>query len=268
MSGIVSQMIDDRLQKGEEVILMSEQNFASNGEYPIIAPCPVDAVTLTPLDDKPATPCLVPGNLNPIIKIPVLLAENTLQIVVEANIPLNPPASEIKRVFKDAFITQCKLVPVRFGPETCNGTVRTITKAKLFVEGFIRKDIEYATSNCNGVIRDRIATVPFSGFTELKADDFFVFPIIGASSESRSRYISPKNGHTPRLDKFFFENNVYYNEQPYCELVSAEFFELDFSPCPAGVGESFSTLREKIVMDLTLKVLQVRQVRVNALGGG
>ncbi|MFJ5769614.1 CsxC family protein [Psychrobacillus sp. NPDC093180] len=247
---------------------MSEQNIMSSGECPIVNPCPVDAVTLTPLSDEVATPCLVPSNVNPIIKIPVVLAETTLQIVVEANIPLNPPASEIKRVFKDVFLTQCKLIPVRFGTDGCDGNIRTVTRAKLFVEGYIRKDIEYATSNCNGVIRDRIATVPFSGFAELTPGEFFVFPIIGSSSESRSRYINPKNGHTPRLDKFFFENNVYYNEQPYCELVSADFFELDFSPCPANVGESFSVLREKIVVDLTLKVLQVRQVRVDALGLG
>nr|WP_144511402.1 Uracil permease [Bacillus sp. FJAT-22090] len=231
----------------------------------MIAPCPVEAVTLTPLTDDPATPCLVPSSVNPIIKIPVVLAERTLQIVVESNIPLNPPASEIKRVFKDAFLTQCKLVPVRFGTEICDG-VRTVTRAKLFVEGFIRKDIEYSTSNCNGVIRDRIATVPFSGFAELREGDFFVFPTLGYSFENRSRFINPKNGDTPRLDKYFFENNVYYNEQPYCELISADFFELDFSPCPTEAGASFSTLREKIVLDLTLKVLQVRQVRVDSLG--
>ncbi|SES33145.1 CsxC family protein [Psychrobacillus sp. OK032] len=239
---------------------MSEQN-----DHRIVAPCPVEAVTLTPLADEAARPCLVPANINPILKVPVVLAETTLQIVVEANIPLNPPASEIKRVFKDVFIKQCKLVPVRFGPEKCNGTVREVTRAKLFVEGFIRKDIEYATTNCNGFIRDRIATVPFSGFAELSAEDFLVFPVLGDSSESRSRFINPKNNDEPRLDKFFFENHVFYNEQPYCELISADFFELDFSPCPTDVGESFSNLREKIVLDLTLKVLQVRQVRVDSL---
>ncbi len=60
----------------------------------------------------------------------------------------------------------------------------------------------------------------------------------------------------------FFGNTVFYNEQPYCELVSAQFFELDFSPCPTELNEPFDTLREKIVLDLTLKVLQVQQVRV------
>lgn len=55
-----------------------------------------------------------------------------------------------------------------------------------------------------------------------------------------------------------------YNEQPYDELVAANFFELDFSPHSKYHDGSFNTLREKIVLDLTLKVLQVQQIQVNA----
>jgi hypothetical protein len=251
--------------------MMSEQNLTTSVGSGIINTCPVEATTLIPLSEEPAEPCVVHKGLRPIIKVPAVLAETTLQIVVEANIPLNPPASEIKRVHKDAFITQCKLIPVKFsGFESCQG-VRTVTRAKLFVEGFIRKDIEYATTNCSGFIRDRIANVPFSGFAELSGSiheggDFILFPILSGSTESKSRFINPQNGDIPRLDKYFFENSVNYNEQPYCELISANFFELDFSPSPVKAGESFSTLGEKIVVDLTLKVLQVRQVRVHSLG--
>ena len=225
----------------------------------------VEATSLIPLNDTPAYPCLLPTGHH-IIKVPTVLAETTLQIVVEANIPFYPAAGEIKRVFKDVFLTQCKLVPVKFDyKEPCPG-FRTVTRGKLFVEGFIRKDIEYATADCNGVIHDRIATIPFSGFADLKEKDFLTYPILGESSESRSRFINPNNSDIPRLDKFFFENNVIYNEQPYCELVSAKFFELDFSPTPVEVGETFNTLHEKIVMDVTLKVLQTRQVKVKSHG--
>ena len=48
------------------------------------------------------------------IKVPVVLAERTIQIVVESDIPLNPAATEIKRVKKHVFLDQVKLVPVRF----------------------------------------------------------------------------------------------------------------------------------------------------------
>ena len=56
-----------------------------------------------------------------------------------------------------------------------------------------------------------------------------------------------------RLDKYFFQNLVKYNEQPYGELVAANFFELDFSPKGVNHYGTFDTLREKIVLDLTFK---------------
>ena len=65
-----------------------------------------------------------------------------------------------------------------------------------------------------------------------------------------------------RLDKYFFQNLVKYNEQPYGELVAANFFELDFSPKGVNHYGTFDTLREKIVLDLTVKVLQVQQRNV------
>lgn len=237
--------------------------------------CKVKAETQIPFSDTEATPLLT---RNPIVKIPVVLAERTLQIVVEAQIPLCPPAVEIKRVLKDVFLQQCKLVPVEYEPINETGFLR-VTRAKLFVEGFIRKNIEYAAKDCNGVIHDKIAKVPFSGFADLTEDDFLSFPIIAFSSESKARFINPRNTDVPRLDKFFFENNVFYNEQPFCELISAEFYELDFSPCDNDHGwnhgdscekkshdKSFDKIREKIVLDLTLKVLQTQQVRVGSGG--
>ncbi|PFA49564.1 hypothetical protein CN391_20925 [Bacillus anthracis] len=228
-------------------------------QCPINVPCQVVGQTQTPLSDEAAAPILTPGA--PIVKIPVVLAERTIQIVVESDVPLAPAASEIKRVLKNVFLTQCKLVPVAFTPVP--GTnYRRVTRAKLFVQGYIRKNIEYAGSGCNSVLFDRIVNVPFSGFADLTETDFLSLAIVAASSDTTSHFINPNNGDLPRLDKYFFENTVFYNEQPYCELVSAQFFELDFSPCPTELNESFETLREKIVLDLTVKVLQVQQVRV------
>ncbi|MFJ8529566.1 CsxC family protein [Bacillus sp. NPDC094106] len=231
-------------------------------QCPINVPCQVEGQTQTPLSDVAAAPIVTP---NALIKVPVVLAERTLQIVVESTIPLNPPAVEIKRVLKNVFLTQCKLVPVAFTP-VAGTSYRRVTRAKLFVQGFIRKNIEYASDKCNGNLIDRIANVNFSGFADLADGDFLTQPIIAASSDTTSHFINPKNGDLPRLDKYFFENSVFYNEQPFCELISAKFFELDFSPCPTNLNEPFDTLREKIVLDLTLKVLQVQQVRTREVG--
>ena len=94
--------------------------------------CKVKSETQTPFSDTPAAPILTN---NPIVKIPVVLAERTLQIVVEANIPLCPPAVEIKRVLKDVFLQQCKLVPVEYEPIDETGYL-TSNKSKIVCRRF------------------------------------------------------------------------------------------------------------------------------------
>ncbi|EJR13790.1 hypothetical protein IIA_05382 [Bacillus cereus VD014] len=68
-------------------------------QCPIHVPCQAVGQTQTPFSDAPATPITTPGT--PIVKIPVVLAERTTQIVVESDVPLDPPAVEIKRVLKN-----------------------------------------------------------------------------------------------------------------------------------------------------------------------
>src|SRR5699024_1493719 len=224
--------------------------------------CDVEGRTEVAFTDKevePVTPCS-----NPVIKVPVLLAETELQIVVESNVPIDPPASENKHVEKDVVIKQCKVVPVESKKKPVKHShLFRAKRAKLFVEGYIRKNIQYATDACNGTIRDRIANVSFSGFADLNKEDFLCYPVFATSSNSKSRFIDSDKNSVPRFDKYLFNNTVFYNEQPFCELVGAKFAELDFSPKPTKVDETFNKVREKIVLDLTLKVLQKQQVQIN-----
>ncbi|MGN7479705.1 CsxC family protein [Solibacillus silvestris] len=210
-----------------------------------------------PVSDAPVT--LVPTTQTAFFKIPVVLAERTLQIVVESDISLYPPATEIKRVKKHVFLDQVKLVPVAFTRIPGTDYFR-VTRAKLFVSGHIRKNIEYASAEYNAPLQDRIANVRFTGFAELAGTDFFSAPIIGISENAEANFLNEKTQMDARLDKYFFQNLVKYNEQPYGELVAANFYELDFSPHSTYHDGSFHTLREKIVLDLTLKVLQVQQI--------
>ena len=223
--------------------------------------CEVQANQQVPLADE-NTPVITqaPAVIRR-LKVPVVLAERTIQIVVESDIPLCPPATEIKRVKKHVFLDQVKLVPVRFS-RIDNTDFFRVTRAKLFVAGHIRKNIEYASRDCNGALQDRIANVPFSGFAELTAGEFLANPIIGISETAEANFLNEKTQMDARLDKFFFQNLVKYNEQPFGELVAANFFELDFSPKGVNHYGTFDTLREKIVLDLTVKVLQVQQVNV------
>ncbi|MGE7921419.1 CsxC family protein [Viridibacillus sp. NPDC093762] len=224
--------------------------------------CPVPSTQQIPVADHSIPLCETP-NQHPTFKVPVVLAERSLQIVVEANIPLDPKATEIKRVTKNAFLKQVKLIPVRFD-QIDDTDFFEVKKAKLFVSGFIRKNIEYSSHDCQGVLHDRIVEVPFSGFAELDSGDFLTRPIIGISDSEKAYFLNDTNGEVPRLDKYFFQNSVKYNEQPYGELLGANFYEIDFSPVTVEPEGEFSPLREKIVMDIFLKVLQVQQFKVHA----
>ncbi|WNN74907.1 Uracil permease [Lysinibacillus capsici] len=229
-----------------------------------IQPCPVTSTEQIPLTNE-ITPLVTTPLTTPTIKIPVVLAEPTLQIVVESDITLSPAATEIKRVKKNVFLNQVKLVPVSFA-RIANTDFFRVTRAKLFVAGHIRKNIEYASSACNGALQDRIADVPFSGFTDLIFPQTAggATPILGISEFAEANFLNERTQMDARLDKAFFQNLVKYNEQPFGELVAANFFELDFSPIMAAPEEAFSTLREKIVLELTVKVLQVQQIRLGA----
>ncbi|MEB2279258.1 Uracil permease [Lysinibacillus xylanilyticus] len=229
-----------------------------------VEPCPVTSTEQIPLTTE-VTPVVATPLVTPTIKIPVVLAEPTLQIVVESDITLTPAATEIKRVKKNVFLNQVKLVPVAFARI---GTTDffAVTRAKLFVAGHIRKNIEYATAACNGALQDRIADVPFSGFTDLTFPQILggPTPILGISEFAEANFLNETTQMDARLDKAFFQNLVKYNEQPFGELVAANFFELDFSPVMATPEGTFDTLREKIVLELTVKVLQVQQIRLGA----
>jgi len=243
---------------------MNGENFLSNQSNNENIPCPVTSTEQIPFTSE-ATPVVTTPVTAPTIKVPVVVAEPTIQIVVESDITLAPAATEIKRVKKNVFLNQVKLVPVSFA-RIANTDFFRVTRAKLFVAGHIRKNIEYASAACNAALQDRIADIPFTGFTDLTFPQTpgGPTPILGISEFAEANFLNEKTQMDARLDKAFFQNLVKYNEQPFGELVAANFFELDFSPMMVAPEAAFRTLREKIVLELTVKVVQVQQVRLGA----
>ncbi|MDP4086699.1 MAG: Uracil permease [Bacillota bacterium] len=240
---------------------ITPQQAAADPVPPFPGPCPVPAAAnQTPLTNLGTT--FVPGAAVGAVKIPAVIAEPTLRIVVEANIPLASAATEIKRVKKNIFLDQVKLVPVAFA--RIDGTDYFVaTRATVFVAGHIRKNIEYAGAGCAGPLLNQIADVPFSGYTDLTT--FTTPPIIGIAETAEANFLNETTQMDARLDKFFFNNLVKYNEQPFGELVAANMFELDFSPTLTSPEGAFTTLTEKIVLNLTVKVLQVQQMTATGL---
>lgn len=91
-------------------------------------------------------------------KIPVVLAEFTVQIDTEVDITLPENAIDIKFIDKNIYLTQCHLVP---------GT------NKVYLEGYVRKNIVYSTcgnvagGGVAGDIRHATLNVPFDCVTEV-----------------------------------------------------------------------------------------------------
>ncbi len=228
------------------------------------------------------------GAGTPIIKVPVVLQEVSVQIPMHAMIDFPVDANgnqeqvlEIKTIGKKTFLTQCKLIN---RPGATNG--------KLFISGFVRKNIQYASNpvaDAEGEILSTIKSltveVPFDCVAEIES---FLTPPVGPMTDTRDEFgyliSKPLGTGFPEKDRlagsdlsqFHQISSENYNELPYCELIRADIIEIDESlnrtAFPATgqsniIGEgTFTQLSEKMVLDLTLKLLQNQQVRVDSLG--
>ncbi|MDD2553041.1 MAG: hypothetical protein PHP51_00510 [Desulfotomaculaceae bacterium] len=206
-------------------------------------------------------------------KIPVVLAEVNVQIDVFSEITLPTPAIEIKRVKKRLKLTQCRLI------QNTN---------KVFLEGFVRKNIEYATAtqcvdndSVCGNIQHCTLDVPFRCVTEI--ENFITRPDPAIPSKSREfEYLSstalpadfPEKDRllAGDLSEFNQESFEYFNELPFCELISSTITEFDEflnrTPIAGGPFEerTFTQFDEKMVIVLRFKIIQNQQTWLPAFG--
>ena len=218
----------------------------------------------------------------PTVKIPVVLAQLQLQVNLDSIITLPEPALEIKEIKKRVKVTQCLLLQ---DPFTVNGPTT------LSVKGFIRKNIEYATRLCSnregvcGDIRHCTVDVPFNCMTPIvfngsspaslltnTIDEFTFFreqPLHGRGFAEKDHLLSSDFSEFNQVSQEFF------NELPFCELISARIIEFDEflnrkRPCGVDLPfeeKEFKQVEEKAVLLLVIKILQNQQVRIPMSGG-
>jgi hypothetical protein len=189
----------------------------------------------------------------PHYKVPVVISEFTVQIDTESKIRLCEPAIEIKRIKKNVFLTQCRLIA---------GT------KKVFISGFVRKNIEYATMDCCtnsaicGDIKHTTVHVPFQCVTELKNARDIKLHFNPAVVETT--YFDEKTMGSSMKEKDMYSEE-FFNEKVYCELVHASIYEADIvHECekvhcmPNEI--LFQEFIEKEVICLKIKLLQNQQV--------
>ena len=231
----------------------------------------VDSQTLDNCDNTPVTPIGIGGV---VVRVPVVLAELTIRFNVFANIKLPEPALDIKNIKKRLKVTQCTLLqPTNI----------------LFIKGFVRKNIDYTTKKCSNVagvcgeLHHCTIDVPFECTTPVT---FTTPPApLLTNSSSEFEYFRTSNipnqhfaekdallaGDLSEFNQFMTEN---FNELPFCELVTGSIYEFDefidrqsvnYSELPVE-EKLFNRIEEKMVIELTLKILQKRQVSVPGLG--
>ncbi|MCT4621013.1 MAG: hypothetical protein N4A62_16695 [Marinisporobacter sp.] len=208
-----------------------------------------------------------------VAKIPVVLAELTVQLNLDSYIELPEPAYEIKKIKKNVKVTQCLLL------QNTN---------MLFIKGFVRKNIEYATRNCSnyegfcGDIKHCTVDVPFTCTTPVVFNGNEPIPVINNEREEfeffkTSKLRGPKFAEKDQLlsadfSEFNQTSTEYYNELPYCELISSRIVEYDEflnrrRPKDIEIPfeeKEFNKIEEKMVVYLTLKLLQNQQVQIPA----
>jgi len=201
-----------------------------------------------------------------ITKIPVILAQFTVQFNISALIKLPEVALEIKKKDNKVQITQCTLI------QKTNS---------LFIKGFIRENLEYSTIQkpptpeyiC-GEIHHCIFNIPFEFTTEVDFKHLKpskIIPITSKEFKYSKELELPKEFNRDKLihDETEYNqiNTEHYNDLPYCKIISSKIVNfneyLNQKLIKGGPLEEtvFEEIEEKMVVSLTLQILQRRCVK-------
>jgi hypothetical protein len=219
-----------------------------------------------------------------IIKVPVDLAVVEITSNIVANIHFPDPVLEIKDIKKRVKIVQCRLITPPAAPgQQFSGDDATFP---LFIKGFVRKNIQYATPCPNekgacvsSEIKSLTVDVPFECVTNVTLTRAVQLPRPNFKTEfdffreQKLGHGFPEKDHllSSDLSQFHQESAQFYNEIPFCELLQSNITEwdeaIDRKPLPGNAPfeeGTFENLVEKMIVRFRIKLLQKQQVRLCA----
>jgi hypothetical protein len=229
---------------------------------------------------------VTPGINNRVtMKVPIVLAERTVSTSLSANINFPHPVLEIKDIKKRVKIVQCSLVL-----EPAESLARSFdpVDAHLFIKGFVRKNIQYASpthlssddSCVSSSLKSLTTDIPFDCVVTIPAGAFISppqRPVLNTRAEFdffRSQRLGhgfPEKDHllSSDLSQFHQSSTQFYNEFPFCELIESRITEWDeavdrqplHGNAPFEEGY-FNRIVEKVFLQFTIKILQNQQARV------
>jgi hypothetical protein len=170
--------------------------------------------------EETAHPSIVP------IKVPIVVAVINVTVDMEASTPLETDVLDILRIDHHVILTKCEFVPIKL-------STNKVETGKLFVSGYIRKNIEFTAVSSNET-HFTIQNAPFHFSTTIEIPSQF-----------------PSIIYDPKT----------YNEKPYCELKSATINEIIYSREPVHADSNI--LGSSLVLNLSLELLQDRQISIS-----
>ena len=193
----------------------------------------------------------------------------TVSIPAETVFTLPTKALELKRIKKNLKITQCRFF--NFSPPVPG---RPQDTPKLFLGGFVRKDIQYSepthqtAHTVAGIIKDFVVNVPYTCVIDLGGD--LVIPPTLFSQQMEYEFLSSKSlpsGFSPKdtlmsgdISELNMVSTEFLNELPKCTLVYSQINEMDDAidrvPLKGGPFEegTFRTVQEKMIILIQLQL--------------
>jgi hypothetical protein len=204
-----------------------------------------------------------------IAKVPVVISQTRVQVYLDSTIKFDHPVLEILETKQNVNLTRCELMD----SEDEN-------KGKLIIAGFLKKNISYTTPKTigeNAVIGEKCyatANVPFKCFAKVNYEaainlpqDDQNTPADAAPAEPQANGLAASSFGDESLE---LRNTVTQknNEKLSYELVEAKISQVeskqDFSDVDFTLEniDTFSSLSEKILIDLILLVSQNQYVQI------
>lgn len=181
------------------------------------------------------------------VKLPVVITEIAININIQNTIKFTRNVFNLISIKRKVILGQCKLIA-----ET----------NKLFLNGIVIKSIEYSeetlhsSSNSNGRVKNLTINIPFQCVTRTP---YINDPQMCGNKKEETKVFKMVNGEQTFADGYEESDEI------YCELLKVNFNELNINDCNDSVVKvrhthTFRKLKQKMVMKLTVRVLQNQMI--------
>lgn len=214
---------------------------------------------------------------NLISTLPIIIAEKNIDIPIESTFKLKNAALDIKNIKNDICLTKSKLLPMLEKKD-----ISSSLKGKLFLEGFIRKKLDFSIVkgvNDNMINLDTECVIIYIPFKCATLVNYKIPPVLSKEKmlDYMPIYISSECSNINNdYNECLGEKNTQCNEYTSCgitpincEIEQAKIYETytlvdkkNFSKkFPLEV--SFHTIKENILINLSLTLVQEQDIAIS-----